>query len=309
MLSDDQYEKDAKVLREAMKGWGTNEEVIIKLVTSRSNSDRQEIIKFYKSSFGRDLLEDLSDELAGDVKKTIVGMFRTPVDYDCFELNKAMKGGGTDESTLIEIIGSRPTSTLKAIKLRYKELFKNELEAEIDDECGGDMKRLLISLLQCNRSDNTDLDTNKLNNDLKDLYQAGEGTWGTDESAFNKIFALRSPAELRYINNEYFKCCEKTLLEVVESEFGGDMKRLLITVLHSQLNPPDFFATKIKQACKGMGTNDDLLIRIMVSRDEVDLKQIKEIYKQRYDITLYEEIKNECSGDYKNLLLGIARSD
>lgn len=309
MLGAEQYEKDAAVLRKAMEGWGTDEEPIIKLVTSRSNADRQEIAKFYKSSYGRDVLADLKDELGGEVKEVIVGMFRTPIDYDCYELEKAMKGVGTHEDVLIEIIGTRTTTQLKAIKERYKELFSKDLEKEVEDECGGDLKRFLLSLLQCNRSEETNIDEEKLNKDLEDLYKAGEGTWGTDESVFNKIFALRSPSELRYINNEYFKCCDKNLKEVVESEFGGDMKKLLVTVLHSLLNPADFFATKIREATKEMGTNDSQLIRILVSRDEVDLKDIKHYYKERYGNTLYEVIKDECGGDYKNLLLGIARSD
>jgi len=236
-------------------------------------------------------------------------MFRTPVDYDCFELNKAMKGGGTDEEALIEIIGTRPTHTLKEIIKRYKELFNQDLEAEVADETGGDLKRLLVSLLQCNRSEETNLDESKLNKDLANLYEAGEGTWGTDESVFNKIFTIRSPAELRYINAEYYKSCGKYLSNVIESEFGGDIKKLLITILHAILNPTDYFASRINHACEGAGTNDNLLIRIMVSRDEIDLKFIKDVYKKNYNTTLYDEIKDECSGDYKNLLLAIARSD
>lgn len=308
-LSNEQYEKDATVLRKAMEGWGTNEEAIIELVTKRSNADRQEIAKFYKSSYGKDLIEDLKDELDDEVKEIVVGMFRTPVDYDCYQLNKAIKGIGTDESVLVEIIGSRSNSTLKAIKNRYKELFELELEKEVEDEVGGDLKRLLLSLLQCNRSEETNIDEEKLTKDLKDLYDAGEGSWGTEESTFNKIFALRSPAELKYIATEYEKCLEKTLFVVIDSEFGGDMKDLLKTVLHSLLNPVDFFACKINDAVKGMGTKDQLLMRVFVSRDEIDLKKIKEHYADKFGKTLYEIVKDECSGDYKNLLLGIAASD
>lgn len=309
MLSDEQYENDAKVLRKAMEGWGTNEEAIINLVTKRSNADRLKIVTFYKSSYGRDLLEDLASELGGEVKKVVIGMFRSYTDYDCHELRNAMKGLGTNESTLIEIIGSRTTSQLKAIKTRYFELFKEQLEQEVASETSGDLKNLLISLLQCNRSEEDDVDQNKMVNDLEDLYNAGEGSWGTDESTFNKIFANRSRAELRYINDKYYKHTGKSLKEVVESEFSGDIKRLLVTVLHALLTPADYFATRIYNACKGMGTDDNTLIRVLISRDEIDLGEIKTIYKSKYGMTLFDQIKDETSGDYKNLLLGIARSD
>jgi len=99
------YEADAKVLKEAMDGWGTDEEPIILLTVKRSNADRQEILKYYKSSYGEDLFKELNSELGGDLRKVVLGMFRTPVDYDCYELYNAMSGGGTDEGTLIEIIG------------------------------------------------------------------------------------------------------------------------------------------------------------------------------------------------------------
>jgi len=177
------------------------------------------------------------------------------------------------------------------------------------DECSGDLKRLLVSLLQCNRSEETEPDEEKCNKDLADLYEAGEGTWGTDESVFNKIFTNRSPAELRFINNEYFKACGRTLREVVDDEFGGDMKDLLKTVLHAILNPADYFATRINKACSGLGTNDNDLIRVMISRDEIDMPEIKEIYKEKYQKSLYEEIDDECGGDYKKILLGIAATD
>jgi annexin A7/11 len=308
--SDEEYEADAKVLREAMEGWGTNDEAIVLLTVMRSNADRQQIAKFYKSSYGEDLMAELKDELGGDLKKVVLGMFRTPTDYDCHELNRAMKDAGTNEAVLIEIIGSRSTDELLAITPRYDELFGIQLEDHIVDECSGDLKRLLVSLLQCNRSSNDKiLNQMKCESDLAELYDAGEGTWGTDESSFNKIFTNRSPDELRFINTKYSECTGKTLREVIDDEFGGDMKDLLKTVLHSILNPADYFTTRLRAAFAGLGTNDNDLIRVMVSRDEIDMQEIKEIYFERYEKTLYVDIEDECSGAYKQILLGIAASD
>ena len=220
-----------------------------------------------------------------------------------------MKGVGTDEDALIEIIGSRDCKQLVKIKERFKELFKIDLIEEVKDETSGDLQKLLVALLECNRRQDDIIDESKLNKDIANLFDAGEGTWGTDESTFIKIFAQRSHAELRYINNEYYKCCGTSLKDVVESEFSGDTKNLLITILHSILNPVDFFATKIRNACKGLGTDDTTLIRVLVSRDEIDLKDIKAIYHEKFDLTLYDEIKDETSGAYKNILMGIAMTD
>ena len=309
MLSKEQYQKDAEVLRKAMKGWGSDEEPIIDLTSKRSNADRQQILKEYKTAYGRDALEDLNEELGGDLGACIQAMFKTPIDYDCEELYKAMKGGGTDEETLIEIIGSRKNSHLEQIKKRYKELYNAELEAEVKDETSGDIQNFLISLLQCNRSENENVDDDKVAKDVEDLYEAGEGSWGTEESTFNKIFTTRSPHELYHINKKYIEKTGKSLFHVIDSEFSGDLKNLYETVLLAQVNPPEYFAKRIREACKGMGTNDKLLIRILVTRDEVDLKEINSIYKIKYGMTLKEQVADECGGDYKNLLLALIQSD
>ena len=56
---------------------------------------------------------------------------------------------------------------------------------------------------------------------------------------------------------------------------------------------------------KGLGTNDTILIRVLVSRDEIDIGRIKRYYKQLYNITLYEAVQKNISGDYQKLLLAL----
>ncbi len=43
-----------------------------------------------------------------------------PVELDCYELKQAVKGLGTDEETLIEILASRSNQRLKAINETYQ---------------------------------------------------------------------------------------------------------------------------------------------------------------------------------------------
>jgi hypothetical protein len=43
-----------------------------------------------------------------------------PVELDCFELKQAVKGAGTDEEALIEILASRSNERIRSIKETYQ---------------------------------------------------------------------------------------------------------------------------------------------------------------------------------------------
>ena len=121
-------EADAEALRKAMKGFGTDEDALIKIVANRSNSQRLQIKDKYKQMFGRDLISDLKSELRGKLEDAMVALFTDPIEYDCDSLKRAMKGAGTDEDSLIEILVSRPVPVLEQIKKNTKKNSKTNLK-------------------------------------------------------------------------------------------------------------------------------------------------------------------------------------
>ena len=100
----------------------------------QNKAQRQQIKECHKTAYGRDLMVDLKKELSGNLEDAVLALFYTPVEYNVEQLKKAMKGIGTDEGTLIEIIASRPNWLLKQIKEKYKIKYGKELEDAIKKE-------------------------------------------------------------------------------------------------------------------------------------------------------------------------------
>ena len=200
-------QQDADALRKAMKGIGCDEKAIIDVCVGRTNAQRLEIVKAYKASYGRDLLADLKSELHGKFEDAMIALFTDPIEYDADELRKAMKGAGTNEDTLIEIIGSRPPQVLLQIKKKYSEKHGRDLEKDVESETSGILRKLLVSLLECKRNTNTQPDLERCKAIAEEIYQAGEARFGTTESVFIKYFCNLSPKELEQVAEDYKKKC------------------------------------------------------------------------------------------------------
>ena len=294
---------DAEALRKAMKGFGTDEAALIKIVANRTNKQRQEIKAAYKASFGRDLISDLKSELRGKFEDAMIALFTEPIEYDADQLREGMKGLGTNEDTIIEILASRDPRYLQAVKQKYNQKYKRNLEDDIKKETHGTLEHLLISLLQGSRSTNTQPNPNQMAAIAQEIYQAGEAKLGTDESVFNKYFCSLSPHELAMMAQQYHKISGHTILQAIDKEFHGDSKKALRTIVYATLSQSEYFATRVNEAIKGFGTKDKLLMRVLITRDEIDMPTIKQYYKQLYGKDMVEAIKNDISGDYQKLMI------
>ena len=108
---------DADALKKAFKGIGCDKKAVVDITVNRTNAQRLQIREAYKASYGKDLMKDLKSELHGHLEDGILALFTDPIEYDADELRKAMKGMGTNEDTLIEIIASRPPHILREIMI------------------------------------------------------------------------------------------------------------------------------------------------------------------------------------------------
>uniref|UniRef100_A0A2K5NNH4 Annexin n=1 Tax=Cercocebus atys TaxID=9531 RepID=A0A2K5NNH4_CERAT len=315
--------QDAEALYTAMKGFGSDKEAILDIITSRSNRQRQEICQSYKSLYGKDLIADLKYELTGKFERLIVGLMRPPAYCDAKEIKDAISGIGTDEKCLIEILASRTNEQMHQLVAAYKDAYERDLEADIIGDTSGHFQKMLVVLLQGTREEDDVVSEDLVQQDVQDLYEAGELKWGTDEAQFIYILGNRSKQHLRLVFDEYLKTTGKPIEASIRGELSGDFEKLMLAVgmgfwntglgtrtgsyWHSSLLSSPRSPNPL--VLQGLGTRDNTLIRIMVSRSELDMLDIREIFRTKYEKSLYSMIKNDTSGEYKKSLLKLCGGD
>ncbi|XP_007941602.1 annexin A13 [Orycteropus afer afer] len=298
-------DRDAKRLNKACKGIGTDESAIIEILSSRTSDERQQIKHKYKATYGKDLEEVLKSELSGNFEKTALALLDRPSEYAARQLQKAMKGLGTDEAVLIEVLCTRSNKEITAIKEAYQRLFDRNLESDIKGDTSGNLKKILVALLQASRDEGDAIDKDLAGQDAKDLYEAGEGRWGTDELAFNEVLAKRSLKQLQATFQAYQVLIGKDIEEAIEEETSGDLKKAYLTLVKCARDREGYFAECLYKSMKGAGTDEETLIRVIVTRAEVDLQRIKAKFQEKYQKSLSDMVRSDTSGDFQKLLVAL----
>jgi len=79
--------------------------------------------------------------------------------------------------------------------------------------------------------------------------------------------------------------------KAIKNEFSGEAEDALLAVVRSIKNQAAFFAKCLNKSMKGLGTHDKDLIRLVVTRSEIDMVQIKQEYQTTYGESLADAIK------------------
>lgn len=294
-------------IKKAFKGFGTDEDAVIEAITRHDNDQRQKIKEQYKVMFGKDLMKELKSELKGDFEDIICGLMQTPEVHHAEHVKKAIKGAGTNEDALIEIFVSINNchSNIGILLDTYHKVHGKSMADEVRGDVKGDFGEFILGLISGQREDNLHVDVDKAQRDAQDLIAAGIGQKGTNEDVFIHILNSRSYPQLKHTFKIYDSMAPTDLITDIKKEFKGDLEKALLAIVNAVRDMPGFFAEILNKSMKSLGTDEKTLTRVIVSRSEYDLSDIKRAYQRKYQKDLAEQVKKDTSGDYRKALLNI----
>ncbi|KAM3842317.1 annexin A2b [Diretmus argenteus] len=302
--------KDAARIETAIKTKGVDEQTIIDILTRRSYDQRREIAFEYEKLAKKDMITALKGALSGSLETLILGLMKSTTQYDAFELKSSMKGLGTDEETLIEVVCSRNSEELLDIKKVYKEMFKKELEKDVAGDTSGNFAKLLLSLVQTKRDEPSNVvDYEKIDQDARALYEAGVKRKGTDVATWISIMSERSVPHLQKVFDRYKSYSPYDMKESIRMEVKGDLEKSFLTLVECFENKQLYFANRLHEAMKSKAAKEKVVTRIIVSRCEVDLMKIRTEFKKTHGKSLYQTISEHTKGDYQKALLSLCGGD
>ncbi|KAL3043592.1 hypothetical protein OYC64_003452 [Pagothenia borchgrevinki] len=285
---------DAMEIQKAleMKDAGT----LVRILTNRTNTQRQEIAKAFEEMTHKDLAAALKKALSGELEDLLLELLMPPLQYEAYRLQQAMVGIGTDEETLLEILCTHSGMELQEISAAYKEIYKKDLDKELKGETSGDFYKLLVALL------NKDEVPGGVRRDIEALSatlnvkKAEAGPWidiltSRDSDHLNKV--------LMGLELDIGQMVDQAL----EKKFSGDI-RLGLKVLVECIQSPEGYLAKRLTA-----TKTPILQGIMVSHSEEDLLCIRTAYLKLTGTSLYTALQKQFKGDHLQALLAICRSE
>ena len=295
--------EDAEALQKAFKGWGADDKTIIAILGHRNVHQRQQIRKAYEELHQEDLIKRLESEISGDFERAMYRWMLEPADRDAVLANVAIRNGKKDLHVIAEIACVLSAEELLAVRRAYRHRYKRSLEEDVAANTTGHLRELLVGLVSSFRYEGDEINARLAQSEANILHETVKEKKGNYEEAI-RILTTRSKTQLvatfnRYRDEHAISISKKLL----DNQASDDFYKALHTAIRCINDHKKYYEKVLRNAIKKVGTDEDALSRVVVTRAEKDLRDIKELYYKRNSVHLEDAVAKETSGDYKKFLL------
>lgn len=139
--------------------------------------------------------------------------------HDAQRLRSAIKGVGTDNSTLIDIICNRDREHLQYVRLAYRDQFHKHLHKEIESDTSFFFRDTLMGLVMSDAEFRAYI-----------LRKATKGA-GTRDSVLIDVICTARGSEALLLKAAYQGMYGGNLESVIKSECSGNYEKLLVALM------------------------------------------------------------------------------
>ncbi|MBE7706994.1 MAG: annexin [Cyanobacteria bacterium SIG30] len=272
----------AEVLRDAMKGWGTKEDVVKKYLDldgekALSDGELKEVMNVYEEKYGRTLEKDIRGDFSGFLEDKYIGR---------------IKNAKTNiNSNYFLIDDNNKENFLRGLSKEFYNATTKKLGT--DEEFVYGIMQMESGLLK----------------DFIDYYNKSEyASFGTVKETIKKEFSGKSKTELLSLYNDILVDDTEETQNIVSSEdyqrkYGVSEDfdaKVVAKILNKDIGILNYSERSVPQHPSSTETFD----RYMTTKlNDAELQKVMDAYKEEYNISLEEMVKRAFSGDKENQYL------
>lgn len=277
-----------------MKGTGTDSRTIINILCRRSNNQRNTIVKAFSQLFSKNLIDKINSETSGHFQKVLIGLLAPKDEYYAEEIFKVLSSKSKKLNLIIDVLCLMTNKEITDISMAYLRLYGKPLAQHMREVLSGHFENMLITLAEGKRIEDANDEKNAYEVDARLLKEAINRIF-KDEAKIAEIFGLRSTEHLKLIGKEYETIRGGSLEDDIRIKFSGCIKDALLLRLNPE-NQSKHFARRMHESMDGLGTDDLVLVRICITRCEVDMMDIKAEFQSKYSESMRSFIEGDTSG-------------
>lgn len=297
---------DVEALTKAMSGFKKDHNTVIRILAKQSPAEMALLRNTYAQRNGGASLESKVDSYSrGHYGDVLIQLARGPLLADVHNVNRAIKGLGTKEDMLNDVLIGRSNADMHAIKAGYQEVFHKSMESDVGDDLSLKTKTMFQLIMRASRTEESaPYDPVQISRDVEAIYHATGAISTVQETVFT-ILTQRSDNQIRAIAVEYQNKYRTSLDKSIESKFSGHMQDALLLCVGRAVDRAKTDAYGLEETMKGLGTKDDLLVNrlVKIHWDKGNTDQVKKAYKHFFKRDLIERVRGETSGDYRSALI------
>ncbi|PIC23190.1 hypothetical protein B9Z55_016973 [Caenorhabditis nigoni] len=299
----------SETLRSSLHGLDTNDQTIINTVLYHNNFQRQKILGAYEDMYSRKLLEDLEEECGGFFFEMCQALFKAAPNYDAQCVYKSLSNRHGDRSVAIEIACTRSPRQLRALRDTYQTDYRKSLDKDITVKVEGVTGKMLNMLLCVNREEGLGV---RLNDELVDKHVKMLSATTVDDIArnvnlFEELFIGHSWKHIGTVLDKVDEARpDKSDFETQirrNKSIHSEARLILLTIARVSRSVQIYFAEKLRTAMTAERVDQSTIIRICVSRSEIDLQDISLEYKRKFNRALETDISMYTSGEYTRMII------